>query len=176
AAAGGAITALRIEGVGPSMTPSAWAVGGALPGLTLADQLDAAQTARLWRWIADAAAFAGDARQVWRLSLAPMAGPAAVEAIGREIEAEAFYDWAGGLVWLACADEAASGAVVRGWTASLGGHATLIRASEAVRRALGAFQPEPAGLAALSRRVKAGFDPSGVLNPGRMWPIQTAEG
>jgi glycolate oxidase FAD binding subunit len=31
------------------------------------------------------------------------------------------------------------------------------------------FQPEPAPLAALSKRVKDSFDPQGVLNPGRMW-------
>jgi glycolate oxidase FAD binding subunit len=38
-----------------------------------------------------------------------------------------------------------------------------------VRAALDVFAPEPAGLAALSKRVKESFDPKGVLNPGRMW-------
>jgi glycolate oxidase FAD binding subunit len=175
AAAGGAITAIRIEGVGPSMTPSAWAVGGALSGLTMIDQLDAEDTARLWRWIRDAEAFAADARQVWRLSAPPMSGPAAVQAIASEINAEAFYDWGGGLVWLACADDPGAAKWVRGAAASLGGHATLVRASPLVRSVIGAFQPEPAPLAALSRRIKAGFDPNGVLNPGRMWPLSPAE-
>jgi glycolate oxidase FAD binding subunit len=175
AAAGGAVTALRIEGVGPAMTPSAWSVGGALSGLEMVDQLDAEATARLWRWIRDAGAFAGDGRQVWRLSLAPMSGPAAVEAIAGEIRAEAFYDWGGGLVWLACADDPGAAKWVRGAAASLGGHATLVRASPLVRSVIGAFQPEPPALATLSRRVKAGFDPRGVLNPGRMWPLTAAE-
>jgi glycolate oxidase FAD binding subunit len=31
------------------------------------------------------------------------------------------------------------------------------------------FQAQPAGLAALSNRVKAQFDPKQVLNPGRMY-------
>ena len=39
----------------------------------------------------------------------------------------------------------------------------------AVRAAVDVFAPEPAGLAALSKRVKESFDPKGVLNPGRMW-------
>jgi glycolate oxidase FAD binding subunit len=173
AAAGGPITALRLEGVEPSLEPSALAVAAALGGLEIIDTLQDEDTARLWRWIRDVEAFAGDARQVWRLSLAPLAGPAAVEAIAREMQVEACYDWAGGLVWLACDDHLAAGPVVRGAIARLGGHATLIRASEASRRAIGAFQPEPPALAALSRRVKAAFDPKGVLNPGRLWPTDT---
>jgi glycolate oxidase FAD binding subunit len=31
------------------------------------------------------------------------------------------------------------------------------------------FEPQEAGLAALTKRIKQGFDPKGVLNPGRMW-------
>ena len=31
------------------------------------------------------------------------------------------------------------------------------------------FQPQPAPLAAVSKRVKESFDPKGVLNSGRMW-------
>jgi glycolate oxidase FAD binding subunit len=50
------------------------------------------------------------------------------------------------------------------------GHATLIRAPADVRATTEVFQPQPEGLAALSRRVKAQFDPQRVLNPGRMYP------
>ena len=53
--------------------------------------------------------------------------------------------------------------------ARLGGHATLVRAPASVRASVDVFEPEAAGLAALSKRVKEGFDPKGVLNPGRMW-------
>jgi glycolate oxidase FAD binding subunit len=176
AQAGGAITALRIEGVGPAMTPGAWAIDGALSGLDRLGELADEETAELWRWIRDAEAFAGTGRQVWRLSLAPMCGPAAAQTIGEAIEIEAFYDWGGGLVWLTCADDPGAAKWVRGAVAALGGHATLVRAGPLVRSVIGAFQPEPAPLAALSRRIKAGFDPKGVLNPGRMWPLSTNEG
>jgi glycolate oxidase FAD binding subunit len=57
---------------------------------------------------------------------------------------------------------------VRGALASATGHATLIRAPAAVRAAVSVFQPQEKALAALSQRVKAAFDPHGILNPGRM--------
>ena len=63
----------------------------------------------------------------------------------------------------------AGAAKIRSAVASSGGHATLIRAPTAVRAAIDVFAPQEAGLAALTKRVKEGFDPKGVLNPGRMW-------
>jgi glycolate oxidase FAD binding subunit len=45
----------------------------------------------------------------------------------------------------------------------------LIRAPAAVRAAVDVFEPEAPMLSALTRRVREGFDPRGVLNPGRMW-------
>jgi glycolate oxidase FAD binding subunit len=169
AACGCALTAIRIEGVAPAISPAEWSVCGALPGVELAARLDRADTEVLWRWIRDVGPFVGDARQVWRLSLSPMDGPPAARAIAGEIDAEAFFDWAGGQVWLACADVAESGAVIRAAAEKHGGTATLVSASEAMRRAIGAFHREPPALAALSARVKASFDPNGVLNPGRLW-------
>jgi glycolate oxidase FAD binding subunit len=40
-----------------------------------------------------------------------------------------------------------------------------------VRREEAVFQPQAEGLAKLSARVKAGFDPSGIFNPGRMGAV-----
>jgi glycolate oxidase FAD binding subunit len=45
----------------------------------------------------------------------------------------------------------------------------LVRAPAALRASIDVFEPQSAGLRALSKRVKDGFDPRGVLNPGRMW-------
>jgi len=44
-----------------------------------------------------------------------------------------------------------------------------VRAAASLRASVDVFEPQQAGLRALSKRVKEGFDPKGVLNPGRMW-------
>ncbi len=48
------------------------------------------------------------------------------------------------------------------------GHATLIKGSPGLRRAVPVFEPQPEPLAALARRVKDAFDPRHILNPGRI--------
>jgi glycolate oxidase FAD binding subunit len=79
--------------------------------------------------------------------------------VAEAVSGEALYDWGGGLVWLLSpVDPVAVRATVR----ALGGHATLYRGEGP------AFAPLDGPLAALTARVKAAFDPKGVLNPGRM--------
>jgi glycolate oxidase FAD binding subunit len=127
----------------------------------------------LWRAIRDVTPFAGpdvSARPVWRIVTAPSRGAELTARITTAIEAEVLYDWAGGLVWvmLAPSDDAGA-AVIRRAVTACGGQAMLIRAPAATRAAVDVFSPQEPGLAGLTRRVKQGFDPNGVLNPGRMW-------
>ena len=104
-----------------------------------------------------------------RLSLKPSEAPAVVQHLGRTLALTAFYDWAGGLVWLLVPEEGDAGAsAIRAETQARGGHATLVRAAEPTRAAVEVFEPEPGPLAAISARLRARFDPHGVLNPGRM--------
>ena len=113
------------------------------------------------------------ARCVWRLCPTPTSAPAVTNALRAQFaSAEAFYDWGGGLVWLSLeASEAGpdgGAAQVRAALEQAGGHATLVVAPDDVRATAAVFEPLEGALAALSRRVKSGFDPRGVLNPGRM--------
>jgi glycolate oxidase FAD binding subunit len=168
---GGPVTLLRLEGFGPSVEARTAFLRETLAAFGKATILDDEATAALWSHVRDVRAFAGDHRPVWRISAPPMAGPGVLAAIQRETAGEGFYDWAGGLVWVAVprsADAAADS--VRRAAAAHGGHATLIRAPAETREAVPVFEPEPPALAALSARVKAGFDPLNILNPGRMRP------
>jgi glycolate oxidase FAD binding subunit len=92
-----------------------------------------------------------------------------VMAMRRETAVDAFYDWQGGLAWLRMESGEPEAGLVRALVRKHGGgHATLVRASQADRAALPVFQPQPPALAALSARLKGEFDPKGILNPGRM--------
>jgi glycolate oxidase FAD binding subunit len=107
---------------------------------------------------------------LWRISTAPKQGPKVVASVKRHMEAEAFYDWSGGLIWLEVPASADAGASdIRRAVAVHGGYATLIRADEQVRGSVEVFQPLSPAHERLSRGLKAAFDPTGLLNPGRMY-------
>lgn len=48
-----------------------------------------------------------------------------------------------------------------------GGHATLMRASDAVRATVPAFEPRPTAEAILSARIREKLDPAGIFNLAR---------
>ncbi|WP_454918930.1 glycolate oxidase subunit GlcE [Xanthobacter sediminis] len=161
--------ALRLEGVAPSVSARRDMLLRVLAPFGAAEILEAAASTALWRSVRDAAPFAGQGeRALWRISTAPTAGPPLAARLSAELGAEACCDWAGGLVWLALPGADAAADKVRAALAPHGGHATLIRASAAERTRAAVFQPLDGALAALTQRVKASFDPGGVLNPGRM--------
>jgi glycolate oxidase FAD binding subunit len=72
-------------------------------------------------------------------------------------------DWAGALIWVG----ASSSADIRTGAAASGGHAMLVRGPLELRSAVPARQPEAPAVAALSARLKAAFDPAGILDPER---------
>jgi len=132
-------------------------------------QLDEEGSSRLWKNIRDLEPLAARSTPVWRLSVAPTAGPQLVARLKASFELDPFYDRSGGLVWLTCRDGDIHQAKIRLAVEAVGGgKATLVRADASTRAEADVFQPQPAPQAALSRRLKEQFDPKGVLNSGRM--------
>jgi glycolate oxidase FAD binding subunit len=169
---GAAVTALRLEGFAPSVAHRAETLRALLKPFGEVADTGAGDSQSFWRAVRDVAPLASGSAagdMIWRISTEPKRG-AELAALAGSIDTRFLFDWAGGLIWLAISpsDDAGS-ALVRRAVAMTGGHATLIRAPAAVRAAVAVFEPPGAGLAALIRRVKEGFDPKGVLNPGRMW-------
>ncbi len=172
AGAGAGVTAIRIEGPAPSVEARCAALRKSFGPAGGTEELHGRNSGALWREVGEARLLPADG-VLWRLSVPP-AGAAGVAAdiagaLPEDAAAEAVFDWAGGLIWLAVegVGDAAHG-VVRSAIAAGGGHATLVRAPAEVRRRVPVFQPPDPGVAALSARVKKGFDPRGILNPGRM--------
>ena len=165
-------TALRLEGVAPSVEARLKGLRELLTDVAVPmEELDTLESRAFWAEVRDGTAFnATRDAIVWRISCPPTAGSAIVGRINAQRrEANVFYDWSGGLVWLALPPSAdADHLLVRSALDAGDGHATLIRAPEAVRAAVPVFQPQPTALAALSQRVKESFDPKGLFNPGRM--------
>lgn len=166
-----ASTVLRLEGFAPSVAHRKETLAALMKPFGPVTLLDETNSRALWRSVRQVKAFtAAHAidRPLWRISTAPGKGHEIAARLTPA--AQMFYDWGGGLVWVAMpiADEPDASSV-RAAVAELGGHATLIRAPAAVRAVTDVFQPEEPGVVALTRRIKASFDPKAVLNPGRMW-------
>ena len=167
-----AATLLRIEGIKPSVAPRIEGLERALRPIHAMAKLDERASRPLWRAIRDARPLAADtevgARPLWRISTAPGQGCEIAARISPA--SQLFFDWAGGLVWVAPpAAPDCGAAAIRRAVAEVGGHATLVRGPAAARASVDVFEPVGKALAGLTKRVKKSFDPKGVLNPGRMW-------
>ncbi len=113
--------------------------------------------AAFWRRVSEQQHdFFQQGRPLWRMSL-----PAATPVL--DVAGLCFMEWGGAQRWMVSDVPAEQ---LRRVVTEHGGHATLFRADEqsAVR-----FHPLPAALLALQARVKAAFDPKGILNPGRLY-------
>ena len=148
-------TLVRVEGLAGSVAYRVGALRAVLGGDW--QLVEGAQSASLWRDVRDVAPFVGKPGAVWRCSVRASDAEAVVAELA-EWQPGVVMDWAGGLVWLLLDPRAD----VRTVVAKLGGHATCLRGTAA------AFAPEPAGVAALSRALRARFDPRGILNAGLM--------
>lgn len=166
-----AVTLLRLENFSASIDYRAEELSALLSAHGAPEMLEGEASATLWRDIRDAGVFAGTQEAVWRLSLAPGNGPKATAAIARAIpQARWYYDWGGGLVWLGVpAQDDAGAATIRAAIRPLGGHATLVRAPDAVRASVSVFEPLAEPLMRVSAGIKRSFDPAGIFEPGRMY-------
>lgn len=99
----------------------------------------------------------GTGAALWRLSVPQTAPPLALSG-------ELMLEWGGAQRWLC---SAAPAAVIRDAAAKVGGHATLFAAHD---KSAGAFAPLRSPLDRIHRELKKSFDPSGLFNPGRLYP------
>jgi len=89
---------------------------------------------------------------LWRLSVPP-----ATADLGLDLQG---VEWAGAQRWVRSSES------LFDLAASLGGHAIRYDRDPTLEDR---FQPLPPGLLALHQRLRAAFDPGGILNPGRLY-------
>ncbi|HTN65836.1 MAG TPA: glycolate oxidase subunit GlcE [Burkholderiaceae bacterium] len=143
---------VRFEGAAAAVASAQQKLGGAV--------LPEIQADALWNGLREQTDpfFAGDG-ELWRLSV-----PSTTPVLA--VPGTVLIEWGGAQRWLAAAPNDAA-AAIRAAAADAGGHASLWRTGD--KRA-GVFAPLAPAVAAIHRRLKAGFDPAGIFNPGRMYP------
>jgi len=141
---------VRLTGAAAAVASAQSRLGG--------ERLDPASAREFWLGLREhmSSFFAGD-EPLWRLSVPSVAPPIALS--GRQL-----IEWGGSQRWLRSEDGITE---IRDKVAAAGGHATLFRGSQTRRDV---FTPLSPGLWELHQRLKQGFDPGGIFNPGRLYP------
>jgi glycolate oxidase FAD binding subunit len=162
-------TLFRLEGIQPSVVYRRQKLASHLKIFGASDYLSEKESSSEWKAIRDVERLSvDDTRFVWKLSVTPSKAAETVARISKQLDVHYFYDWAGGLVWLGVPrSNQAYAYIIRNCVED--GHATLFRAEEDVRERIEVFEPQLPALSALTKRVKASFDPHGVFNHGRMY-------
>lgn len=165
----GEATVLRLEGLAASVSVRAEKLKAVMEAFGPVSRLGMEGSQALWREIRDVQPYAdGTERPLWRVSVAPSVGHQLVAALRLEAGVDVFYDWQGGLIWMRMEADPEAELLRRYIRALGGGHATLVRASDAARAGTATFEPLPDAVAALSARVKQKLDPAGIFSPGKM--------
>jgi glycolate oxidase FAD binding subunit len=160
-------TLLRLEGFAPSVEARCRLLNALFKNDWQVQPVDAQSASALWSQIRCVTALesANSDAALWRICVPTTATDVVVDGI-RAAQGKFIVDWAGGLIW-ARVSSAVDAKKIRELAELAAGHATLVRAPLAYREHACALHPEPAGVAALSKRVRAAFDPNLILDPHR---------
>lgn len=159
----GSTALLRMEGTELSIRWRIAALRRAVEPWARAEELDEAQSSLAWVRIRDASAFAGTDRALWRLSVAPSAGPAVLRTLAAQLPVDGMLDWVGGLVWVCLREPRADGgaAAVDAALAASGGFALLLRGPEGLRGPWA--RNSSSAIASLTGELRRAFDPDRVF-------------
>lgn len=140
---------LRLSGARAAVTAAVKHLGGEI----------VSDAEAFWRSVReqDHPFFSDSQHALWRLSLPSCTAPL-------QVPGAQMIEWGGAQRWLL---SDATAVEVRAAATACGGHATLYVGND---KSAGVFQPLAPAVAVIHRRLKASFDPSGIFNPGRLYP------
>lgn len=153
---------VRLRGAVAAVDAACHTMGGTrLENVTVAPDWQACREQTL-PWFA--ARSAHPDRALWRLSV-----PATAPVLHLPGGATPLVEWHGALRWVQA--PLSDGAALHAAARKVGGHASLFIAPEGMLASdKPVFEPESKALSTIQARVRASFDPSGIFNPGRMFP------
>ena len=166
-------TLIRLEGFETQLRYRLDQMAKHLSEFGKAAEISEAESAVLWQGIRDCGPLADPSdHAVWKISVAPTKGADFMARFASTHDTRYYFDWSGGLIWLAIdpqthADAGAS--ALRELLAETGGHATLIRGPADLRSGIEVFQPQPAAVMRITSQIKNTFDPQNIFNPGFMY-------
>lgn len=180
---GDSLTLIRLEGPGPSVDHRARQIVKLTARSTVSVEQEA--SALVWTALRELEPLAIETgERLWRVSVPPNASAKfkatllnAASLSSTEASTttpQVFFDWGGGVVWCVLPGSLSASDVHR-LAHDAGGHARLVRSAGAHEGMTGdeavdqAFSPLDSVNRAVHQRLKLAFDPSGVLNPGRMY-------
>jgi glycolate oxidase FAD binding subunit len=136
---------VRLSGAEPAVAAARARLGGSASG-----------DASYWSGLREQEMAFFRAQSLWRVSV-----PQTCEPL--DVGTAPLVEWGGGVRWIAGEQDALA---LRSTVERAGGHATLFRARD---KSVGAFHPLKPAILKIHKRLKAAFDPAGILNPGRMY-------
>ena len=144
------ILTLRLAGAQAAVSAACAKLGG--------ERVGEAEAVPFWTALREQTAefFAGDL-PLWRLSVPSVTPPL-------DLPGSALLEWGGAQRWLRADADATHLYQI---ATQAGGHAALFRGGD---KSSGVFAPLTPALMDVHRRLKRGFDPHGVFNPGRLYP------
>lgn len=171
AAAGAALTAIRLEGSRQSVAYRAERLRRELSPFGEIYDVGKRASSNFWRDIRACSFLSSDFdKPLWRITVAPSKAARIVRALAAFFPVSAAYEWAGGLVWLETPPSSeASVTELRRVLAEFEADSMLMRGPRPVRSSIEVFHPLPLAKMKLVQAIKKAFDPACVLSPGRMY-------
>ncbi|MEI9930079.1 MAG: FAD-binding protein [Rhizomicrobium sp.] len=157
----GSFAVIRLEGSSSTLSEKSQLLNDLLKGCSPVE-IEASPT--LFAGIGGASFFENALEDVWLLQIPHTTAADCVY----DFDGRWSADWAGTRLWLS-QTAGLSGSDWRSVADRVGSTAILVRASEETRKRVAPFHPEQSKRTALTRAVKAAFDPLGIFNPGRMY-------
>ena len=167
------LTMIRLEGPAASVRERIHLIKEPLSYKGLQVVYGEEQSNAVWEALRDVKPFWDDKQTpvVMKLSIPPSAMLDLVRVIEQIGGCDWYVDAAGAWIWVGICHGSPEDKIntLRREIASITGSAVLYRAPEAVKRNTGIYSGRSAALTSLTRRIKQGFDPENIFNPGRLY-------